>query len=428
LIDQEAFDRHVANHFIWNFGANVMDLAFYTLAMSFVSTSTIMPLLVSRLTTSKLAIGLVPAIFSLGFLLPQLLTANYAERLQYKKGFVMLVSGPGERMPYLVIGLLLLLLNGALPDLTLVLFFLLVATSAVSAGVTNPAWSDLVAKVIPVRKRGLWSGTAFGFGALMGVLGAWIAGSILASEPFARNFAYCFLLSSGAQVFSWIGLALNREPPGLSVKPHVSLLDYLRRLPAVLRADRNFTRYLASRSCANLGNMAIGFLMVYGVERFAFGGREVGYLTATLAASQAVTNLFWGILGDRAGHKLVLAGAAFCALGATLLALAAGSPLTFYMAFAFLGASASADSVGGMNIALEFGTAADRPTYIGLANTLLAPARSLAPILGGALATVAGYPSMFSVACVLAGLGGLMMVGWVKEPRHLGAMGVAVAE
>ena len=71
-----------------------------------------------------------------------------------------------------------------------------------------------------------------------------------------------------------------------------------------------------------------------------------------------------------------------------------------------------------MNIILEFCSPEDRPTYIGLTNTLLAPARTLAPILGGWLATWAGYRGMFLVALVASILGGLMMTFWVREPRR----------
>ena len=417
MTDQDEFDRQVAAHFRWNFGANVMDLAFYALAMSFVSLTTVMPLLVSRLTSSKLAIGLIPAIFSLGFLLPQLLMANYTERLRFKKPFVVAISGPGERLPYLLIGLALWWLAGPQPALTLVILFVLIAVTSSSAGIATPAWSDLIGKVIPVRRRGLYSGTANGLGALMGVAGAWLAGLILATVAFPGNFAFCFMLAAVAQVLSWLGLALNREPAGVVVKAHISLPDYFRRLPRLLQGDRNYRRFLISRAIAALGGMAGGFFMVYGFERFAFGGREVGILTAILAGSQAVMNPLWGLLGDRSGHKIVLACGAFCTFLATAGVLLAPTSLAFFAAFAVLGAAQAADSVSSLNIAMEFGSVEDRPTYIGLTNTLLAPTRTLAPIIGGALATLAGYPGMFSLAIVLAGAGALLLATWVREPR-----------
>ena len=77
----------------WNFVVNLWDIVFIMLGLSLVSRETVMPALINQLTDSKLAIGLIPAIYSLGGNLPQLLIANFSERLHYKKPFVMLVGG-----------------------------------------------------------------------------------------------------------------------------------------------------------------------------------------------------------------------------------------------------------------------------------------------------------------------------------------------
>jgi MFS family permease len=98
--------------------------------------------------------------------------------------------------------------------------------------------------------------------------------------------------------------------------------------------------------------------------------------------------------------------------------LLAPSPEWLAFTFILLGAYSAADSVSGLNIILEFCAPEDRPTYIGLTNTLLAPVIVLAPILGGTLATVAGYPGLLMVAMLIAGTGGLLMAFWVREPRR----------
>ncbi len=177
------FDREVEANFRWNFSVNLLDIAFIMFGLNLVSQATIMPVLVSQLTTSKVAIGLIPAIYSLGYLLPQLLTASFAERLLYKKPFVMLLGGLGERGPFLLIGLAVWGLAGPSPTAALVAFFLLLAISAISNGMATPAWYDLIAKVIPVHKRGLWSGVANSLGAFLGIAGAGLAGSRLRASP-----------------------------------------------------------------------------------------------------------------------------------------------------------------------------------------------------------------------------------------------------
>jgi MFS family permease len=60
-----------------------------------------------------------------------------------------------------------------------------------------------------------------------------------------------------------------------------------------------------------------------------------------------------------------------------------------------------------MAMTMEFATEAERPAYIGLANTLVAPASMVAPIFGGWLADQAGYPTTFGFQFVM---------GWWLRP------------
>ena len=66
---------------------------------------------------------------------------------------------------------------------------------------------------------------------------------------------------------------------------------------------------------------------------------------------------------------------------------------------------------------VEFGTEDERPIYIGLSNTLVAPIAILAPLFGGWLADAAGYQATFLFAAV----GGLVTTAvlyfLVREPR-----------
>lgn len=401
--------------------------------LNLVSQATVMPLLVSQLSSSKVVIGLIPAIYSLGYLLPQLATASFTERLRRKKPFVMLVGGLGERGPFLLIGLAIWWLARPAPAVTLVIFFLLLAASAASNGMATPAWFDLIAKVIPVHRRGVWSGLGHSLGALLGIAGAALAGRILSAWPFPSNFGLCFLLAFAAMAVSWVGLALNREPESPVAKSRIALGHYFRQLPAVLRRDRNYVRFLVARSVASLGGMAAGFFVVYGSERWHIGGVEVGVVTAILTGSQALMNLVWGAVGDRRGHKAVLCGAALSMGLAAAVALTASSPAWLWGTFAFLGVALAGNSVSGMNIILEFCAPEDRPTYIGLTNTLLAPATVAAPLVGGWLATWAGYRGMFAVASVAAALGAALLALWTQEPRraaftvHIGPIGATDA-
>jgi MFS family permease len=417
-VSDMTFEREVERNFRWNFSVNLLDISFIMLGLSLISRETVIPLLVSKLTTSTVAIGLVPAFYTLGIYLPQLFGASVAEGMPRKKPFVSLIGGVGERLPYLLAGIAVLLLAETSPAAALVTLVVMFGISGASAGFATPAWFDMIAKVIPLRRRGLFTGLGHGLGALMGVAGAAVIGYVLERWQYPQNFALLFGLAFGAMVISWLGLVLNREPANPSVRPPTPLVDYLRRLPGVLRGDSNFARYIGAMMVVRGGTMAGSFYLVYGVDRFQLGGAEVGLLTGVLIGCQAIFNPLWGMLGDRRGHKLVLVGGALAlALAALTVWLAPAWPW-LVLAFTLLGAFLAADSASLLNIILEFCADEDRPTYIGLSNTLLAPVTALAPLLGGWLASALGFSPMFVLAAVLAGVGAALLIALVREPRQ----------
>ncbi len=409
-------DDFVQRNLRWNFSVNLIDITFITLAFSLISRETIMPLLISNLTDSKIAIGLVPAIFSICFYLPQLFAANHAERLKRKLPFVMLIGGVLERVPYFFVAIAVGVFAISAPELTLLAVYLAIGLGAFGAGVATPAWFTMIGKVLPVNRRGIFFGISDGLGTLMGVFGAVLVGIVLDEVAYPHNFAALFLAAAVFMGISWVGLALNREPESPSVKQQISQRQYFRQLPAVLGGNANFRRFLFSYSISRLGLMGASFFIVFGNESFALSGAEVGLLTAVLLGSQAVMQLGLGWLGDRRGHKLNLTIFAFAvALAATLAALA--SDISGLLpAFALLGTALAADRISHLNIVLEFALPEDQPTFIGLTNTLLAPVVFLAPIIGGWVADI-GFDQLFALMLICGVVGGALLHFWVLEPR-----------
>lgn len=414
-----AVEAYVRQHLRWNMGAGIIDAMFFQLAQQIMSNETVIPLLLTQLGASTVVIGLATALVSLGLLVPQLLMAGLTEGLRFKKP-ISLVSGAVERASFFLIGLALLLWGARAPQLVLVLYLILRTVGSISLGMILPAWSAMIGKVIPTRRRGQFFGIGRSLGAVLGVGGALLAGHLLETQGFPAGFSYCLMLGSAAMFMSWGGLAMTREPPDLEIKPHTTLATYLRQLPALVRRDRNYARFLIARTIAVLGTMAMSFVIVYGAQRFTLTGTQVGGLTATIAVVQVVMFLVWGLVADRYGHKAVLSACAGAmALAVTLAGWAPGL-WGLYLALGLVGAAHGGEVISGSNITLEFARPSDRPTYIGLTATLLAPARTLAPIIGGAVAAAFGFRWLFAVAGVCS-LAGVALLGFsVTDPRVAG--------
>ena len=403
----------------WNFCVNSGDIAFITLGLSLVSRETVIPLLVSRLTGSQVAVGLVPMVYTGFYLLPQIFVANYFERLALKKPFLMLVSALGERLPYLLIGVALFLFGAAHPGLTYVAVIVLLGISALSNGVCTPAWLDMIAKVIPVERRGLFFGLGRSAGTLLATGGATLIGVILAAVAFPSNYGALFVIAWTSMMVSWLGLSLTREAPGTTTKPKVSITHYLKGVRGVLRRERNFRRFVAAESLIHFGAMANPFFIIAAGSYYQMPPRWIGFYTALLVASQTGSYFLVGIVGDRFGHKRALVAGASSLVLANVAALLAPSPLTYSLVFVGLGVFISSDTVCRMSMVVELCPPEERPTFVGLSNTILSMSSSIAPIAGGIISTRYGFGTLFVLAGSIGVVGALSMILLFREPRRL---------
>jgi MFS family permease len=244
---------------------------------------------------------------------------------------------------------------------------------------------------------------------------------LLDNYPYPQNFALCFGVAFIWLMVSLALLALTREPARKPIKPRSSQREYWRKLPQVLRRDPNFVRFVISQAVGTLGLMGGGFLTVFAVGDLGVTVNQVGLLTAVSLGAQTMANAVLGLWGDRNGHKPVLELAALCSAGAMLFAWWARDPLWLYAAYGLAGIATAGNIISGLAIVLEFGPVEDRPTYIGLTNSLLAPFAGAGPLLGGWIVQVAGYRSTFATAAVFALLGWAVLRWAVRDPRRRAA-------
>ena len=406
----------VQRNYRYNFVVNVLDGMFFWCGASFIAPRTILPLYVSHFTDSKMVIGLLSAINGMGWLLPQLFTAHWVQRVPRKKVIVSRVGLFSERLPlFLMAASALLAVRAPLP--TLVAFFVFLTWHIVGAGMIAVAWQDMIAKVIPLERRGLFFGMANFSGTATGVLGASAAAWLLDRYEFPIGYVLCFSIAAALILMSWIAVSLTREPVQVGEPLSDSWLDFWRRLPDVVRADANFRNYLLSRVVIAISTMAVGFYTVYAVQRWQLSDGQAGAFMAAMLVGQSVCNLVFGPLADRRGYKLVLEIGISLGCAGLLVAILSPAPWGFYGVFALLGGAYAAFMISGLMITLEFCAPDMRPVYIGLNNTTYGIAAGIAPLIGGRLAEVIGYRPLFGVSLVVGLLGLAALHFTVRDPR-----------
>ena len=408
---------NVERNYTWNLWVNLLDGTSFWLALSFVSASTILPLFVSKLTPSPLAIGIVGMIAQGGWFIPQLFTANTVEQLPRMKPVIVNLGFFLERLPFWFY-ILSALIAGTSPQLAIVIFLLSYAWATFGSGFAATAWQDLIARCFPVDRRGRFFGIANFFGTGMGIIGAGISARLLESAAFPANFAYIFLLAAIFNTLSWFFVSLTRETAQASTKPTQSDRAFWRQLPDILRQDNNFRRFLIARLMMGLGTMGSSFVAVAAIQKWQVPDSTIGLYTGAMLIGQTAANLIFGFLADRHGHKLSMVIGGFFAVLAFALAWWAPSPAWYYVVFALRGISTGAMIVSGLLLVMEFSAPERRPTYIGLANTGVGLISSLAPLLGTGLAAL-GYPWLFAASAMTYLVAAVLMTWWVRDPRHL---------
>ncbi|HNB42368.1 MAG TPA: MFS transporter, partial [Anaerolineales bacterium] len=320
-------------------------------------------------------------------------------------------------VPFLGFAAVALLLPVVGVNAGLLLTFLLLIWQGLGGGFTANAWTSMVSKIIPPESRGTFFGMQAGLANLFISGSAIAAGYLLNALASPWDFAVCFFIASIFFALSWFALAATREPEDTEKFIPEEKSHFWDDAKKVLSRDTNFNWFLIARILSQFATMGFSFYIIYALREFNMTEVVAGYLTATLTISQTIANIGMGWIGDRVGHRVMLIIGAFSAFLSALLAWNAASIAWFYPIFILTGLANVSMWTISMTMTVDFGNETDRPIYIGLSQTLTAPATIIAPILGGWIADSAGFVPTFTISTILS----LVMVGilifLVKDPR-----------
>jgi MFS family permease len=399
------------------------DYGLFLVAMSFASPATILPAFAASLGAPNVVIGAIPAVMTLGWFLPPLFAAAHTESLERKLPFVLRYT-IWERVPFAVLAAAAMWLAPAWPALTLALLLaMLVAVTGVGGALT-PAWMDIVGRAVPVTMRGRFFAFTAVAAAAAGLAGSALTTEILARVPAPTSYALCFVCATVCMFGSLAALMLVREPAASAPPPaHPGLRSYLRRVPTLLRDDRNLRWFLVVRWFSIVSSMASGFYAVYALRAWDAPAAMLGVFTALLLTGSMVGLLALGWIADRAGYRVVVMTGIAATLGANLVALAAPSLTAFGAVFVLAGLQEAAFRIAYPTVLLEFAPRPEaQPLYIGVGNTAITPIAFVAPIAAGVLADRAGFAAVFVTATVAGALALATIALRVREPRHVRAL------
>ncbi len=396
-------------HLTWNAAMIAVDYVSCSVGMTFMSVGTILPAFVNHLTDSLPVIGLVSTIYSGCSLLPQLAMARWIGGKQRKKPYLMAGIASSRIFIWIIAGALWAGLSQR-PGAMLLLFFLCLGLFAAGDGSGSLAGIDILARAIPLKRRGRLLGAAQFVSAIGGVATGATLNRLLDHQPFPTSYRSAFTLASLAFVPSLVALALIREPPPDSTAEKDAGQPSADRLPRTLFNDRRFRLLMVCRLLIGMMALAAPFYAVYprqvlGLPESVLGSYVIAQTVAAAAASPIL-----GFISDRYGPCQVMSITAACAVLAPLLALSASIVppnlnLPVYLsASVFLGLATSSGLMGHLNYLLEIAPASLRPLYVGISNTLQGM-MVFAPIAGGWLLERTSYRALFTVTALVVATG-----------------------
>jgi MFS family permease len=406
--------KHVRHNFI----VNVMDGGFFGMAIGFASFVTVIPLFVNKFTDSSLLIGLIASIHLVGWQLPQILTANHVAQLRRFKPMVIFMT-IHERWPFLGMAFVALFAAQLGNTWVLILTFILMTLQALFGGFTATAWQSMIAKVMPHNRRGTFYGTQSSAANLLSSVGALIAGAILlASSGSNEGFALTFLLSGVLMFVSFAFIAMTREPASQpAIEQPLSGVEFRRRLIGILRRDANYRTFILARMLIQAASIGSAFYTVFAVRQFNMDEGTAGIMTGVFLLAATIGNPLSGWLGDRYSRRIIFGVGGALAGASALAALVAPDVSWFYLVFALLGLSNGASWTSANAMTADFGGERERPFYISLVNTLIAPVTLLAPIVGGLLADAISTEATLIFIVITGALTSWVAFFLLREPQ-----------
>ncbi len=429
---EAAYERFVWANLPRNFAGHFIHGMLGMTGFRLFNAPTFLPAYLHLLSGSDFVVGLGQSLQQLGGVVSPVIGAT---QIEHRKRVlpVAVVMGTLMRIQILGVAVAGFILHGY-PLLIAVLTFLFLL--GLFSGPQTVAFQLLLAKVIPISRRGRLQALRNVMGGAIAAGLAWFAGRVLIQRNvFGNGYGVTFLL---AFVLTSLGLSalqmLMREPEPPTIRAKGRILDRIRDFPALFAQDRGFMFFMVAQTLATAGRVAAPFYILFAGHSMPLDGRTLGLVSLAFLGADTVTNLGWGLAGDRFGFRFTFAlslgvwilGTILLMSAPTLAAIPSGAgegagsnvQTLIFMAFFGLGAAQSGFLMSSQTMVLEFGARDDIPMRLALTTTAQGAMNTLGPLTGGVIAATLGYPALFGLSIGLLTISLVVLLALVEEPRY----------
>lgn len=379
-----------------------------------INAPTFLPAYLHMLSGSNTIVGLGLALQQLGGVLSPIVGANQVEH-RTKVMPAALWMGGLARMQIIGMALAGWFLSGQSRVVAIIGFMFLFG---LFMGTQRVVFSMLLAKVIPISRRGRLQAWRNATGGLIAAGLAYLAGRYfidanLFGNGYSTTFIFAFALTSLGLTALRL-LMIEPEPP--TVRARSRLIDRFKDFPALL-AEKGFLYFMIVQMLAITARMAVPFYVLFASSTIELSGKNLGLLSLAFLGADTISNLVWGYLGDKTGFRLIMLISLLLWVGSTVLLMGAHDFLPIFLAFSGLGAAQSGYMMSAGTMILEFGDRDEMPMRIAFSATAEGIMGSIGPLLGGVISSTLGYGPMFSISIAFLIAALIVLITLVKEPR-----------
>ncbi|HEV2531834.1 MFS transporter [Phenylobacterium sp.] len=417
---EAAYEKFVWDNLKRNYLGNYLHGMLGMTGFRLVNTPTFLPAYLHQVSGSNAIVGLGLALQQVGGVISPIFGAT---RIEHRTKVMPAAIWMGSLARLAVLGMAVAgwLLKGSQLVATLLLMMFLFG---LFMGAQRVVFSLLIAKVIPISRRGrlqAWrnmTGSSIAL-VLSYVAGRWFIGKNLFGNGYSTTFVFAFILTS---MGLWAMQFLVKEPEPPTTRAQGRFRDRFRDLPRLIGQDRSYAYFLLVQMLAVSARIATPFYILYvGQKLHQHGavqmGATLGLLSAAFMLGDTVSNIGWGSLGDRTGFRLVLLLSILTWVAATVLLMEVDHIWFIALAFVGLGASQAGYNMSAQTMILEFGSRDDLPMRIAVSATAESITATLGPLIGGGLADLMGYDAVFAISLGFLVAAIVLLITTVKEPR-----------
>ncbi|MCR5879046.1 MFS transporter [Phenylobacterium sp. J367] len=286
-------------------------------------------------------------------------------------------------------------------------------------GAQRVVFSLLMAKVIPISRRGRLQAWRNATGGLIAALLAYFAGRWFIDENvlgngYSTTFVFAFFLTTAGL---WALQLLMKEPEPPTTREQGRFRERIRDFPRLLKQDRSYACFVLTQMLATSARIATPFYIIFVGSKVGLDGKTLGLLSLAFLGADTVSNLVWGYLGDKTGFRLVLLVSLLAWIAATVLLMSVHDMPAIFVAFCALGAAQSGYMMAAQTMILEFGDRDELPMRIAVSATAESITATAGPLAGGLMAEALGYHAVFGVSLGFLAVALVLLIVAVKEPR-----------